>query len=157
MLKIGEIVTCLPGIGFNVETIQYKNYEFTCWDVGGMQKIRSLWYHYLVGIDALIWSVDSCDDERLDESAEEFWKVINHESFPVGKVSYLLIYCTKRDIQYYFKKPLITPYQVVIKFRLKELSQRMNWHVLSSDMIASSILEGFEQMYRHFTENLTDN
>ena len=22
-------------IGFNVETLKYKNFEFTCWDIGG--------------------------------------------------------------------------------------------------------------------------
>ena len=34
-LKIGEIVTTTPTIGFNVETIQYRNVYFIVWDVGG--------------------------------------------------------------------------------------------------------------------------
>lgn len=33
-LKLGEIVTTIPTIGFNVETVQYKNINFTVWDVG---------------------------------------------------------------------------------------------------------------------------
>ena len=33
-LKVGEIMTTLPTIGFNVETVEYKNISFTVWDVG---------------------------------------------------------------------------------------------------------------------------
>ncbi|CAL9765482.1 unnamed protein product [Musa acuminata subsp. burmannicoides] len=39
-LKLGEIVTTIPTIGFNVETVEYKNISFTVWDVGGQDKIR---------------------------------------------------------------------------------------------------------------------
>ncbi|CAO3702458.1 unnamed protein product [Rhizopus stolonifer] len=46
-LKLGEIVTTIPTIGFNVETVEYKNISFTVWDVGGQDKIRPLWRHYL--------------------------------------------------------------------------------------------------------------
>lgn len=45
-LKLGEIVTTIPTIGFNVETVEYKGIVFTVWDVGGQTKIRPLWRHY---------------------------------------------------------------------------------------------------------------
>merc|ERR1712100_29600 len=41
-LKLGEVVTTIPTIGFNVETVEYKNISFTVWDVGGQDKIRPL-------------------------------------------------------------------------------------------------------------------
>merc|ERR1711903_364770 len=44
-LKLGEVVTTIPTIGFNVETVEYKNISFTVWDVGGQDKIRPLWRH----------------------------------------------------------------------------------------------------------------
>merc|ERR1712060_816083 len=31
-LKLGEVVTTIPTIGFNVETVEYKNISFTVWD-----------------------------------------------------------------------------------------------------------------------------
>ena len=34
-LKLGEVVTTIPTIGFNVESLQYRNVNFTVWDVGG--------------------------------------------------------------------------------------------------------------------------
>ena len=39
-LKLGEIVTTIPTIGFNVETVEYKNISFTVWDVGGQDKVN---------------------------------------------------------------------------------------------------------------------
>lgn len=40
-LKLGEIVTTIPTIGFNVETVEYKNINFTVWDVGGQDKVKN--------------------------------------------------------------------------------------------------------------------
>ena len=37
-LKLGEIVTTIPTIGFNVETIQMQNIAFTVWDLGARDK-----------------------------------------------------------------------------------------------------------------------
>ena len=45
-LKLGEVVSSVPTIGFNVETLEYKKIKFTVWDVGGQDKIRLLWRHY---------------------------------------------------------------------------------------------------------------
>ena len=45
-LKLGEVVTTIPTIGFNVETVEYKSISFTVWDVGGQDRIRPLWRHY---------------------------------------------------------------------------------------------------------------
>ena len=35
----------MAALGFNVETVEYKNISFTVWDVGGQDKIRPLWRH----------------------------------------------------------------------------------------------------------------
>ena len=34
-LKLGEVITTIPTIGFNTETIEYKNNTLDFWDVGG--------------------------------------------------------------------------------------------------------------------------
>ncbi|KAB5555984.1 hypothetical protein DKX38_006893 [Salix brachista] len=49
-LKLGEIVTTIPTIGFNVETVEYKNISFTVWDVGGQDKEwqSMTWRHAVV-------------------------------------------------------------------------------------------------------------
>lgn len=45
-LKQNEFMTMIPTLGFNVETVDYKNMKFTIWDVGGQPKLRPLWKHY---------------------------------------------------------------------------------------------------------------
>lgn len=76
-LKLGEIVTTIPTIGFNVETVEYKNICFTVWDVGGQDKIRPLWRHYFQNTQGLIFVVDSNDRERIAEAQEELQKMVN--------------------------------------------------------------------------------
>merc|ERR1712182_60385 len=65
-LKLGEVVTTIPTIGFNVETVEYKNISFTVWDVGGQDKIRPLWRHYYQNTQGLIFVVDSNDRDRIE-------------------------------------------------------------------------------------------
>eukprot|EP00456_Euglypha_rotunda_P045277 TRINITY_DN3583_c0_g1_i7.p1 TRINITY_DN3583_c0_g1~~TRINITY_DN3583_c0_g1_i7.p1 ORF type:complete len:125 (+),score=26.96 TRINITY_DN3583_c0_g1_i7:137-511(+) len=69
-LKLGEVVTTIPTIGFNVETVEYKNISFTVWDVGGQDKIRPLWRHYYQNTQGIIFVVDSNDRDRIDDSKE---------------------------------------------------------------------------------------
>ena len=42
-LQVGEVVTTIPTIGFNVETVTYKNLKFQVWDLGGQTSIRPYW------------------------------------------------------------------------------------------------------------------
>merc|ERR1712070_262047 len=60
-LKLGEVVTTIPPIGFNVETVDCKNISFNVWDVGGQDKIRPLWRHYYQNTQGIIFVVD-CND-----------------------------------------------------------------------------------------------
>jgi len=94
-LKLGEIVNTIPTIGFNVETVQYKNINFTVWDVGGQDKIRPLWRHYYQNTHGLIYIVDSNDRGRIEESALELQKVLcEHEMRDVA----LLVLANKQDL-----------------------------------------------------------
>ncbi|CAO2047856.1 unnamed protein product, partial [Urochloa humidicola] len=73
-LHIGEVLSTVPTIGFNVEKVQYKNVMFTVWDVGGQEKLRPLWRHYFNNTDGLIYVVDSLDRERIGKAKAEFQK-----------------------------------------------------------------------------------
>merc|ERR1711901_17129 len=78
-LKLGEIVTTIPTIGFNVETVEYKNISFTVWDVGGQDKIRPLWRHYFQNTQGLIFVVDSNDRERVGEAKDELNRMLSED------------------------------------------------------------------------------
>ena len=69
-LKIGEVVTTTSTIFINVETVEYKNLSFTMWDVGGQDKIRSVWRQYYQGTNSLIYVVNSDDRDRVEDAKE---------------------------------------------------------------------------------------
>ncbi|VAI87431.1 unnamed protein product [Triticum turgidum subsp. durum] len=45
-LQMGEVVSTIPTIGFNVETVQYNNIKFQVWDLGGQTSIRYILYSH---------------------------------------------------------------------------------------------------------------
>uniref|UniRef100_A0A674PGB3 ADP-ribosylation factor 4-like n=1 Tax=Takifugu rubripes TaxID=31033 RepID=A0A674PGB3_TAKRU len=94
-LKLGEIVTTIPTIGFNVETVEYKNISFTVWDVGGQDKIRPLWRHYFQNTQGLIFVVDSNDRERVTEAKEELTKMLGEDEL---REAVLLVFANKQDL-----------------------------------------------------------
>jgi len=94
-LKLGEIVTTIPTIGFNVETVEYKNISFTVWDVGGQDKIRPLWRHYYQNTQGLIFVVDSNDRERAGEAKEELNRMLNEDEL---RDAVLLVFANKQDL-----------------------------------------------------------
>ncbi|KAJ3434083.1 adp-ribosylation factor a1b [Anaeramoeba flamelloides] len=94
-LKLGEIVTTIPTIGFNVETVEYKKISFTVWDVGGQDKIRPLWRHYYQNTQGLIFVVDSNDRERINEAHDELHKMLGEDEL---KEAVLLVFANKQDL-----------------------------------------------------------
>jgi len=94
-LKKEEHYNKHPTIGFNVERIEHKNFNFNIWDVGGQDKIRHLWIHYYKNTDGLIFVVDSNDQDRIDEAAEELKKLLAEEEL---KNCPVLVLANKQDL-----------------------------------------------------------
>ena len=96
-LKQNEFVpTIPPTIGFNVETLEYRNIKFTLWDVGGQQKLRPLWKHYYLNTQAVIFVVDSTSRDRLAEAKNELVKLLAEKEL---KDACILILCSKQDAE----------------------------------------------------------
>merc|ERR1712072_871371 len=94
-LKLGEVVTTIPTIGFNVEKVEYKNISFTVWDVGGQDKIRKLWRHYYQGTQGLIFVIDSSDRDRIEDARDELLKMLADDEM---KDAVLLVFANKQDL-----------------------------------------------------------
>ena len=94
-LKLGEVRTTIPTIGFNVESISYKNLSLDVWDVGGQDKIRPLWRHYFDGVNALIFVIDVNDVDRTNEVIKELEYLMSEDNL---KRLPVLIYCNKIDL-----------------------------------------------------------
>ncbi len=108
-LKLGHATQTTPTIGFNVDTVKYKDLELNIWvcfprdqaaapfiaplsltslncivsleyqDVGGQDKLRPFWRHYYAGTSGVIFVVDSSDHERLEKVKAELHAVMQEE------------------------------------------------------------------------------
>merc|ERR1712100_156063 len=94
-LKLGEVVTTIPTIGFNVETVEYRNISFDVWDVGGQDKIRKLWRHYYSNTQGLIFVVDSNDRDRIEDARGELMKILSEDEM---RDTELLVFANKQDL-----------------------------------------------------------
>jgi len=119
-LKLGQPVSTIPTVGFNVETVSYRNVKFNVWDVGGQDKIRPLWRHYYTGTQGLIFVVDSADRERIDEARRELHKIISDREM---KDAIILVFANKQDLRGAF-----TPEEIPEKLGLTRLRNR-TWYV----------------------------
>merc|ERR1712039_1036122 len=94
-LKLGEVVTTIPTIGFNVETVEYKNINFTVWDIGGQDKIRKLWRYYYQNTQGVIFVIDSNDRARIEDAREELANMLAEDEM---RDAVLLVFANKQDL-----------------------------------------------------------
>lgn len=78
-----------------METVEYKNIQFTVWDVGGQDKIRPLWRHYFQNTQGIIFVVDSNDRDRIVEAREELQRMLNEDEL---RDALLLVFANKQDL-----------------------------------------------------------
>ncbi|XP_031566427.1 ADP-ribosylation factor-like protein 1 [Actinia tenebrosa] len=95
-LQVGEVVTTIPTIGFNVETVTYKNLKFQVWDLGGQTSIRPYWRCYYSNTDAIIYVVDSVDRERIGISKQELVSMLEEDEL---KKAILVVFANKQDME----------------------------------------------------------
>ena len=94
-LQMGEVVTTVPTIGFNVETVQYKSLRLQVWDLGGQTSIRPYWRCYYQNTNAIIYVVDSADGERMGLCKNELITMLEEEEL---KGAALIIFANKQDL-----------------------------------------------------------
>jgi len=133
-LKLGQGVSTIPTVGFNVETVTYKKCRFNVWDVGGQDKIRPLWRHYFAGTQALIFVVDSNDRERIDEARQELFKIINDQEM---KDAILLVFANKADLE-----SAMPPEELAEQLGLEKLKDRKVFIQASCAISGDGLMEG---------------
>ncbi|CAG9801599.1 unnamed protein product [Chironomus riparius] len=96
-MKFDQYINTVPTIGFNCEKIKLisKGISFLIWDVGGQEKIRALWKSYWRCTDGIIFVVDSCDVERMEEAKMELMKTAK---CPDNHGTPILILANKQDL-----------------------------------------------------------
>ncbi|KGQ12854.1 ADP-ribosylation factor-like protein 1 [Beauveria bassiana D1-5] len=145
---IGEVVTTIPTIGFNVESVTYKNLNFNVWhqllkhdpriiqDLGGQTSIRPYWRCYYANTAAVIFVVDSTDIDRLQTAADELAAMLNEEEL---KDAALLVFANKQD-----QPGAKGAGEISEALRLGELRDR-NWSIMACSAVdGSGVNEGMD-------------
>ena len=145
-LKLGEIVTTIPTIGFNVETVEYKNLKFTMWDVGGQDKLRPLWRHYFSNTNGVIFVVDSNDRDRVNQARDELQKMLAEDEL---RNAVLLVFANKQDLP-----NAMSTTEVTDKLGLHSLRQR-NWFIQGCcATTAQGLYEGLDWMSANIKKSM---
>jgi len=139
-LKLDTLVTTIPTIGFNVESVKFKSLNMTIWDVGGQEKIRPLWRHYYQNIDAVIFVIDSNDGGRFDEVSKELHSLMAEDELREATV---LILCNKQDLPHAESVQTINEKLGLIKIKQK-------WYVQPTTALYNEgIMDGLDWLYNN--------
>jgi ADP-ribosylation factor 1/2 len=168
-MKLGDVVASIPTIGFNVERLKYRSLDFTgmhfyfivchicrrqnltgappsaVWDIGGQDRIRKLWRHYYNNNDAIIFVIDSNDEERIDEAREEIAGLMKE---PQLEHSSLLVFANKQDLPHALSIATIAD-----RLNLTRLPTHRNWHLqAASATTGDGLYEGFDWLVKSMKE-----
>ncbi|KAF2016238.1 ARF/SAR superfamily [Aaosphaeria arxii CBS 175.79] len=135
-LKIGEVVTTIPTIGFNVESVAYGKLNFNVWDLGGQTSIRPYWRCYYANTAAVVFVIDSTDIDRLQTAAEELSAMLNEDEL---RDAALLVFANKQD-----QPGAKGAGEISEALRLGELKDR-NWSIVACSAIdGRGVTEGMD-------------
>jgi ADP-ribosylation factor-like protein 3 len=91
------------------------------WDIGGQRAIREYWQNYYAGTDALIYVVDSSDEQRTREIKENL-DMLMGEADLAGVP--LLVYANKQDLG----DLALSAEEIMENLQLSEINNR-KWNI----------------------------
>ncbi|KAI9205066.1 ADP-ribosylation factor family-domain-containing protein [Polychytrium aggregatum] len=116
-----DITTISPTLGFNIKTLEHKDYKLNIWDIGGQKSIRSYWRNYFEQTDGLVWVVDSADRaDRLEDCKRELQSLLQEERLAGAS---LLIFANKADL------PSALGAQEIREILSLDEIQTHHWHI----------------------------
>ncbi|XP_021237252.1 E3 ubiquitin-protein ligase TRIM23 isoform X2 [Numida meleagris] len=140
-LKQDEFMQPIPTIGFNVETVEYKNLKFTIWDVGGKHKLRPLWKHYYLNTQAVVFVVDSSHRDRVSEAHSELAKLLTEKEL---RDALLLIFANKQDVA-----GALSVEEITELLSLHKLCCGRSWYIQGCDARSGTgLFEGLDWLSR---------
>nr|XP_005546315.2 ADP-ribosylation factor-like protein 14 isoform X2 [Macaca fascicularis] len=126
--------------GFNVEMIELeRSLSLTVWDVGGQEKMRTVWGCYCENTDGLVYVVDSTDKQRLEESRRQFEHILKNEH--IKNVPVVLL-ANKQDMP-----GALTAEDITRMFKVKKLCSDRNWYVQPCcALTGDGLAQGFRKL-----------
>ncbi|RHY32902.1 hypothetical protein DYB32_002125 [Aphanomyces invadans] len=143
-----DITSISPTLGFDIQTLEYKQYKLNVWDVGGQQTIRSYWRNYFEQTDGLVWVVDSADRRRLEACKRELMALLTQEKLAGAT---LLIFANKQDLP-----GALSPEDIVLALGLHERQfANRHWKIQScSAFTGDGLADGIDWMVNDISNRI---
>lgn len=133
-LRDQKNVEVTPTIGYNVEKMTKNNFNFTIFDMSGVDTHRDLWETHYKDVDGVIFVVDAADEMRYNIASHEFDQQLQHKDIKPRKIP-ILLFQNKID-----QKNACTA-QDCLEFMNLHAVKGKTWNIQMSDAIKGSGLE----------------
>ena len=105
------------------------------WDLGGQQALRTYWSNYFDKTSALVYVIDSADEDRVVEAGEELKKLLAEKELANIPV---LVFANKQDLVH-----AQGPDEITEKLQLDKISNR-KWSIMACSALENEgVEEGF--------------
>uniref|UniRef100_A0A915Q5J1 ADP-ribosylation factor-like protein 13B n=1 Tax=Setaria digitata TaxID=48799 RepID=A0A915Q5J1_9BILA len=144
-LASDEITSLLPTNGFTLQKFQYQKAEIIAYDLGGGERIRSIWKNYYPEVFGIIYVVDGSEEDRIQESGKLLKDVISDEDL---RNKPFLVILNKKD-----RERCIDEIQLTDRFDLHNLANQYQTQIRveicqsnagTGKMIDLTLKDGFE-------------
>lgn len=146
--KGGDIKEVAPTIGFSVETFSKDSLNFTCFDMSGQSKYRSLWEQYYSDVQAVIWVIDSTDKIRMCVVQDELRNLLEHKD--VANVTFPILFCAnKMDCA-----TALSPVDLCAQLELTKIAGKP-WHISATNALnGDGVSDGIDWLSDQLTKSV---
>ncbi|OHT15818.1 ADP-ribosylation factor-like protein 2 [Tritrichomonas foetus] len=68
-----------PTNGFEIHKFEHQNHQIHIWDIGGSPPNRAFWRNYFDSTDVILWTIDSADPSKFEESKRELENCLQND------------------------------------------------------------------------------
>ncbi|CAF3372620.1 unnamed protein product [Rotaria sp. Silwood2] len=145
VMKFGEDVQTISTPDFNIETIEFRNFNITAWDIVGRERIRPLWKNRFKNISAIVFVIDSTDRERLKQMYDALYKIVNDDELNYQPI---LILANKQDLSNAMRIN-----ELCDKLSMDKIGLNRKWHI--QETIATKS-QGLHQGFKWLMDQLAN-
>jgi small GTP-binding protein len=138
----GKPVQTLPTMGINREFIEFPKLHLDIYDLGGQRDFQMIWPSINERSHGLVYVVDSTDKERLAQSKEVFWKIVNNQ---LNDYLPIVVLLNKMDLEDRIERT-----QFILFFDLCSL-EKHPWACYETSVVSG---HGLYDAFKWFTEKL---
>jgi len=137
-------------VGLNIGKIDTDGIRLNFWDLGGQTELQALWDKYYAECHGVIYTVDSNDRERIQESKGSFDAMITNENL---KGVPLLVLANKQDLPDCMGVREVRP---IFQDNAEEIGNRDFMVLSTSGLTGDGVEEGIDWLVQSIFRNVVE-